>query len=296
MAKEEHVTKYKEVDKSVRELLDAIAILSQRRLPRSLFPDQRLKSILTEVDKMVKNYPDHELAANHISNYRDMKLVTFSVDRVTHSLIVTFPVFIKDFKQPPLSLFEIETVLVPIPDKNRQADSYSQVKIHRSYIAAGMDYYIQIRMCKSIGYIYYCKHKSKHSCASAIFYELSPQQVIKNCRFDYMYNVTIPPVILDGGRDVLLANFHGPRSLKCTSINDGLAKLTPEQTYAVVNREFLCDCQLDLEHASVLRKPSSCNKDRSSKLVMQFHINIAFFGIIKKKKSTSCRADTASIH
>ena len=50
---EEHVTKYKEVDKAGRELLDAIAILSQRRLPRSLCPDQRLKGILTEIDKMV---------------------------------------------------------------------------------------------------------------------------------------------------------------------------------------------------------------------------------------------------
>ena len=193
LAKEEHVTKYKEVNKAGRELLDAIAILSQRRLPRLLFPDQKLKSILTEVHKMVKkNYQDYELAANHISHYRDMELVTFSVDRVTHCLIVTFPVFIKDFKQPPLSLFEIETVPVPIPVKNRQADSYSQVRIHKSYIAAGMDYYIQMRMtemlmCKSIGYIYYCeelfvvKHKSKHSCASAIFNELGPQQVIKNC-------------------------------------------------------------------------------------------------------------------
>ena len=64
-----------------------------------------------------KNYPDYELATNHISHYRDIELVMFSVDRVTHSLIVTFPVFIKDFKQPPLSLFEIETVPVPIPIK-----------------------------------------------------------------------------------------------------------------------------------------------------------------------------------
>ena len=176
LAQEEHVTKYKEVDKAGRELLDAIVILSQRRLPRSLFPDQRLQNILTQVDKMVKkNYPDYELAASHISHHRDIELVTFSVDRVTHSLIVTFPVFIKDFKQPSLSLIEIETVPVPIPDKNRQANSYSQVRIQKSYIAAGMDYYIQIRMtemlmCKSIGYIYYCeelfvvKHKSKHSC------------------------------------------------------------------------------------------------------------------------------------
>ena len=143
LAQEEHVTKYKEVYKAGKELLDGIAILSQRRLPRSLFPDQRLKDILAQVDKMVKMiYPDYELAASHISHYRDMELVTFSVDRVTHSLIVTFPVFIKDFKQPPLSLVEIETVPVPIPDKNRQADSYSQVRIHKDYIAAGIDYYI----------------------------------------------------------------------------------------------------------------------------------------------------------
>ena len=275
--------------------MDAIAILSQRRLPRSLFLDQSLKGTLTEVDKMVKkNYPDYELAANHISHYRDMELVTFSVDRVTRSLIMTFPVFIKDFKQPPLPLFEIETGPVPIPDKNRQADSYSQVRIQKSYIAAGMDYYIQIRMaemlmCKSIGYIYYCeelfvvKHKSKHSCASAIFYELDPQQVIRNCKFDYMYNVTVSSVILDGGRDVFLANFHGPRSLKCTSINGGLAKPAPEHKYAVVDREFLFDCQLDLEHASVLRQLSSCNKDKSSKLVMQFYINIAFWELLRKR-------------
>ena len=295
LAQEEHVTKYKEVYKAGKELLDAIAILSQRRLPRSLFPDQRIEGILAQVDRMVKmSYPDYELAANHISHYRDMELVTFSVDRITHSLVVTFPVFIKDFKQPPSSLFKIETVPVPIPDRNRQADSYSQVRIQEDYIAAGMDYYIQIRMtemlmCKSIGYIYYCeelfvvKHKSKHSCASAIFYELGPSQVIRNCKFDYMYNKTVPLVILDGGKDILLANFQGPRSLKCTSVNGGLAKPAPEHTYAVVDREFLCDCQLDIEHASILRQLSSCHRERSSKLVMQFHVNIAFWELLRER-------------
>ena len=154
--------------------------------------------------------------------------------------------FIKSYKQPPLSLYEIETVL----DKNVKANSYSQVKIEKSYTAAGTDYYIQLRisellMCKSIRHIYYCeelfviKHKSRHNCVSAIFYNLGPATITKNCKFDYYYNTTVPPVILDGGRDVLLANFHGPRSLKCSSVNGGLAKPAPEHTYAVVNREFL---------------------------------------------------------
>ena len=103
-----------------------------------------------------------------------------------------------------------------------------------------------------------------------------PATITKNCKFDYYYNTTVPPVILDGGRDVLLANFHGPRALKCSSMNGGLSKPAPEIMFAVVNREFLCDCQLDLEHASVLRQLSSC-ANSSSRMHMKFTINLAFW-------------------
>ena len=79
-------------------------------------------------------------------------------------------------------------MLVPILDKNVKANSYSQVRIEKSYIAAGTDYYTQLRisellMCKSIRHIYYCeelfviKHKSRHSCVSAIFYNLQPATI-----------------------------------------------------------------------------------------------------------------------
>ena len=275
--REEHVVTYREAVKAARDFLDGIAIVTQDRLPRVLISDNQLREILGKVDAIVKrNYPDYVLAAKHISHYRDMKMVTFSVDQQAHSLIVTFPAFIKNYKQPPLSLYKVETVPVPIIDKNVKANNYSQVRIEKSYIAAGTDYYIQLRisellMCKSTRHIYYCeelfviKHKSRHSCVSAIFYNLGPVTITKNCKFDYYYNTTVPPAILDGGRDVLLANFHGPRSLKCSSVNGGLAKPAPENTYAVVNREFLCDCQLDLEHASVLRQLSSCSKSSTSK-------------------------------
>ena len=293
--REEHVVSYREAVKAARDLLNGIAIVTQGRLPRALISDNQLREILGKVDAMVKkNYPDYVLAAKHISHYRDMKMVTFSVDQQAHPLILTFPAFVKNYKQPPLSLYEVETVPVPIIDKNVKADSYSQVRIEKSYIAAGTDYYIQLRisellMCKNIRYIYYCeelfviKHKSRHSCVSAILYNLGPATVIKNCKFDYYYNITVPPVILDGGRDVLLANFHGPRSLKCSSVNGGLAKPAPENTYAVVNREFLCDCQLDLEHASVLRQLSSCSKSSSSRMHMKFTINLAFWEMFKKR-------------
>ena len=86
---------------------------------------------------------------------------------------------------------------------------------------------------------------------------------------------------------MLLENFHGPRSLKCSSVNGGLAKPASEHTYAVVNREFLCGCQLDLEHASVLRQLSSCSKSSSSKIQMKFTINLAFWEMFKKRSPNS---------
>ena len=93
-----------------------------------------------------KQYPDYEVAATHISHYHDMKMVTFALDQQMHSFIVVFLVFIKDYKQPPLALFEIESVPVPIKDKNKQANSYSQLVIEKPYIAVGNDYYIQLHM------------------------------------------------------------------------------------------------------------------------------------------------------
>ena len=197
-AQEEHIAQFRQMKQAGKDLLDGIAILNQWRLPRGLFSDDQLRQILSKVEIMVKKqYPDYELAATHISHYCDMKMVTFAVDQQTHSLIVVFPAFIEDYKQPPLALFEIESVPVPIQDKNKLVDSFSQVVIEKPYLAAGKDYYIQLcmtelAMCKDIRYIYYCKelfvvkHKSKHSCASAIFYNLGSGVVTENCKFHYI--------------------------------------------------------------------------------------------------------------
>ena len=188
LTEEEHVNQHGLLETASKDLLRGTATLGQGRLPQELFPDQRLKALLKEVQAMVKKqYPDYILAADHIFHYRDMKLVTFPVDRAGHSLIVSFPVFIKDYQKPSLAMYEIESVPMPIPGKNTKVNSYSQIKIHKPYIAAGEDYYIQLCMteliiCKYIKYTYYyceelfvVKHKNKHSCASAIFYDLGPK-------------------------------------------------------------------------------------------------------------------------
>ena len=166
--------------------------------------------------------------------------------------------------------------------------------VEKPYIATGKDYNIQLcmtelAMCKNIQYIYYCeelfvvKHKSKHSCASVIFYNLGPSVVTENCKFQYMYHATVPPVILDGGKEVLLANFYGQRSLRCASQKGDLTKPIPAHTYAIIQREFLCDRQLDLKHTSVLHRLNACSVSKPQNLVMKFVVNLAFWEMLNKR-------------
>ena len=58
-----------------------------------------------------------------------------------------------------------------------------------------------------------------------------------------------------------------------------------QHTHAVVQREFLCDCQLDLEHASVLYRLNTCSGSKPQNLVMKFVVNLAFWEMLKKQHS-----------
>ena len=177
-------------------MLDSIGILSTGHLPPLLFPPIVFNNITTNAINLVhKSHPDYVLAIDHITEYYHMKLATFGVD-TDGNMVFAFPVFAKDHTNEPKTLYEIETVKVPIPDQNKAADSYSEVKYSKPCLAINDDYYIQLRiqelrMCKQIRDTYYCeelflvKHKSKHSCESAIFYNLTSSVVYSICQFDY---------------------------------------------------------------------------------------------------------------
>ena len=109
--------------------------------------------------------------------YYNMRLASFGIDK-DRNLIIQSPVFIQLYSQQPLIHYQIETVAVPIIDRNTQADSYKHLQLGKPYIAINTETYIKIRQqelrtSKRIGYEFYCeeffvvKHKSKYSCESA---------------------------------------------------------------------------------------------------------------------------------
>ena len=103
-----------------------------------------------------------------------MKLVTFGTDD-KRNLIVQFPVFVHPQNQQHLTLYQLKTVPVPIIDRNESAQSYTHLKVAKSYIALNSKTYISLRIqefetCIKIGYEFYCeelfvvKHRSQHNC------------------------------------------------------------------------------------------------------------------------------------
>ena len=282
--REKYIRLYEALETELRLLLRSIAILSKGYLPPQLFPPRTLVDISQKAIAMIKNQnPDYVLALPHITDYYDMRLVTFGIDD-QGKLVVCFPIFIKEYKKEPMTLYQIETVKVPITDKNKEADSYTETAITKPYIASNKEYYIQLVlpelvMCKKIRGTFYCeelflvKHKTKLSCESAIFYNLTRDVILENCKFKYYYNITVLPSILDGGSHILLANMLNPKRLICT-YDQGLAKPLPTTSYAVVSRDILCYCHLQIGLTYILKSIASC--DRTKAPTLEYTVNLAF--------------------
>ena len=85
-----------------------------------------------------------------------MKLVMFGIDK-QKNLIIQFPVFVQPYTETKLTLYQIETVPMPILDESDRAQSYTQLKVEKPYIAVNKETYIslhpqELNTCKRIGY------------------------------------------------------------------------------------------------------------------------------------------------
>ena len=255
---EKYIKMYERFVNQLKEYSHAIRILSKGYLPISLLPPSKLAKILQEVKQvLLKTNKNYGLVIKGMYKYYDMKLVTFGIDQ-DRNIIIQFPVFVQPYTQKPLMLYQIETIPVPILDMNKNADSYTWIRIDKPYIVLNPDTYISIRMeelrtCKRIGYEYYCeelfvvKSKAKYSCASALYFQFDRQTIKENCIFDYYYNKTdVKPSILDGGFEIVLANWPSFKRIVCSTHNNIPIEIL-SHPYVLLNRTVLCNCIIEAE-------------------------------------------------
>ena len=160
--------------------------MAEGYLPILLVTPLKLQQIISSVkDMLIKTNPVYDIVIKRLHLYYDMKLVTFGIDR-KRNLIIQFPIFVQPYTQQLLILYQLETVPVPMVDENTKAQSYTEHKLKKSYIALNSETYINIQQqelttSKRIGYEFYCeelfvvRHKSIHSCKSVIYFDLDTE-------------------------------------------------------------------------------------------------------------------------
>ena len=214
-----------------------------------------------------------------------MKLVTFGIDD-KRNLIVQFPVFVHPQNQQHLTLYQLETVLVPIIDRNKNAQSYTHLQVTKPYIALNSETYISLRIqeleaCKKIGYEFYCeelfvvKHRSQHNCESAIYFDSNAEIIKENCEFQYFYNkIDVKAAILDGGNEIILANWPKSKYVICKDNHEYPIKI-PGHPYILLKRSVLCNCDIHAEEHSLLESIATC-PGKQSNMTIYYTVNTAF--------------------
>ena len=286
---EKYIKMYERFVNQLKDYARAIRVLSKGCLLILLLPPSKLAKILNEVKQVLsRTNKNYRIVLKGIYKYYDMKLVTFGIDQ-DRNLTIQFPVFLQPYMQKPLTLYQAETIPVLILDMNEKADSYTWIRIDKPYIALNPDTCISIhaeelRTCERISYEYYCeelfvvKSKSKFSCASALYFELDKQMIKENCIYNYYFNKTdVKPSILDGGYEIVLANWPSFKRMVCSTHNNIPIEI-PSHPYVLLNRTVLCNCIIEAENNFLLESIAAC--DRASidvDLKMYFMANTAVF-------------------
>ena len=171
-------------------------------------------------------------------------------------------------------MYQIETEPVQILDQNEKVQSYTQLKIDKPYIALDTETYIILRTqelhtCKKISYVYYCeelfvvKSKTRYSCASAIYFNLSPEIIKENCEFKFYYNKTnVKPAMLDGRQQIIMANWPSYRKIVCLH-NNNIPINIPSHPYVLMNRSILCNFDLEAESNFLLESLAACKNSET---------------------------------
>ena len=293
-SKEKYIRMYKKFINELRSYSKAVRILSKGYLPISLITPSKLEAILWQVQMAItKSNQDYEIVLNRLYLYYDMKLVTFGID-YQKNLIIQFPVFVQPYTQTKLTLYQVETVPVPILDSSNKVQSYTQLKIAKPYIALNDEMYItmcpqELSNCKKICYEYFCeelfvvKSKNQYSCASAVYFN-SNHDSKEDCDFYYYHNKTdITLSVLDRWKHIILANWPNYKRVICT-YNNNIPVNIPSHPYVLLDRNILCNCDIEAESNFLLESLATCDEHEKPDLENVLHGNFSLYGLFSAIK------------
>ena len=93
--------------------------------------------------------------------------------------------------------------------------------------------------------------------------------------FQYYFNNTdVKPLDLDGGHDIILANWPNSKHVICNH-NHNFPNKIPSHLYVLLKRTILCNCGIEAENNFLLESTAACPVKQSA-LTMYYTVNTVF--------------------
>ena len=129
------------------------------------------------------------------------------------------------------------------------------------------------------------KNKHIYSCASAVYFN-SNHDIKENCDFYYYYNKTdVMPSVLDGGKQIILANGPNYKRIICT-YNNNIPVNIPSHPYVLLDRNILSNCDIEAESNFLLESLAACEEHEKPDLEMYITVNLAFVDCLEQLNET----------
>ena len=104
---------------------------------------------------------------------------------------------------------------------------------------------------------------------------LNSDDITKNCEFLFYSNKTdVKPSVLNGGYQIILANWPNYNRIICTHCNNIPVNI-PIQPCVLLNRSILCNCDIEAESNFLLEFVTACKGNNKPDLEMYFTVTLA---------------------
>ena len=134
--------------------------------------------------------------------------------------------------------------------------------------------------------LFVVKSKHKYSCAGTVYFN-SNHDIKENFDFYYYHNKSnVTPSMLDGGRQIILANWPDYKRIMCTYNNNILVNI-PSHPYVLLDRNILCNCDIETESNFLLELLAACREHERPDLEMYFTVNLAFVDYLEELTITT---------
>ena len=254
-----YLSLYIQLHSRLNDILDDIDSLEKGELSHRIVQHSEMKRLIDHVKlHLSETYPEYELVLEDTHHYYNLPLIDYAYEKGI--IGIQIPMFIKPRQQQPLHLYHLKSIPVPyhinkdMIDPGESPYTHTQLVLSSNILGMSTDTYINLDMdmlhnCPKIGTVYFCetlfltKHKSEHTCESAI-YQYEHRDLIKQkCKFNYILNLEPDPELMDAGNHFLLSHLPEPWSVHCKH-SDQLPGPLKVSNYTVILKSDMCGCEI----------------------------------------------------